>query len=61
MITVQLRSAEWSTYVDNARNNRMMLSLFGWYPDYIDPDNFLTPFLMTGLTSGRDPSILTQQ
>jgi len=48
MITVQLRSAEWSTYVDNARNNRMMLSLFGWYPDYIDPDNFLTPFLMTG-------------
>jgi len=26
MITVQLRSAEWSTYVDNAGNNRMMLS-----------------------------------
>lgn len=48
MITVQIKSAEWSTYVDNARNNRMMLSLFGWYPDYIDPDNFLTPFMKTG-------------
>lgn len=47
MIRVEIKSAEWATYVDNARNARMMLSLFGWYPDYIDPDNFLTPFLMS--------------
>ncbi|MEM4762458.1 MAG: ABC transporter substrate-binding protein [Desulfurococcaceae archaeon] len=47
LIKVELKSAEWATYVDNARNARMMLSLFGWYPDYIDPDNFLTPFLMS--------------
>lgn len=47
MINVEIKSAEWATYVDNARNNRMMFSLFGWYPDYIDPDNFLTPFLMS--------------
>lgn len=26
----------------------MMLSLFGWCPDYIDPDDFLTLFLKTG-------------
>jgi len=25
----------------------MMLSLFGWYPDYIDPDDYTTPFLMS--------------
>jgi peptide/nickel transport system substrate-binding protein len=47
MISVEIKSAEWATYVDNARNARMMLSLFGWYPDYIDPDNFLTPFLLS--------------
>ena len=48
LIEVEIKSAEWATYVDNARNARMMLSLFGWYPDYIDPDDFLTPFLKTG-------------
>lgn len=47
LIRVELKSAEWATYVENARNARMMLSLFGWYPDYIDPDNFLTPFLLS--------------
>ncbi len=47
MIKVEIKSAEWATYVDNARNARMMLSLFGWYPDYIDPDDFTSPFLMS--------------
>ena len=25
-----------------------MLALLGWYPDYIDPDDPLTPFLHSG-------------
>ena len=45
VIEVELRSAEWATYVDFLSNGRMMLSLLGWYPDYLDPDNFLYPFL----------------
>jgi len=45
LVEVTIKSAEWSTYVDNARKGVMMFSLFGWYPDYIDPDDFLTPFL----------------
>ncbi len=45
MIQVQLKSAEWSTYVDYARKGAMMASLFGWYPDYLDPDDYTTPFL----------------
>lgn len=45
MITVNIRSAEWSTYTRQAANGTMMLSLFGWYPDYLDPDDYLTPFL----------------
>jgi len=45
MIEVELKSAEWSTYVDYARKGMMMASLFGWYPDYIDPDDYTTPFL----------------
>ncbi len=45
MIEVELKSAEWSTYTDYARKGAMMASLFGWYPDYLDPDDYTTPFL----------------
>jgi peptide/nickel transport system substrate-binding protein len=45
MITVEIKSSEWATYVDQLRKGQMMLALLGWYPDYIDPDDFLTPFL----------------
>ena len=45
IIEVDLKSSEWAAYVDQLRNGQMMLSLLGWYPDYIDPENFLYPFL----------------
>ncbi len=45
MVEVELKSAEWSTYVDYARKGAMMASLFGWYPDYLDPDDYTSPFL----------------
>ncbi len=48
MITVEIKSSEWATYVDQLRKGQMMLALLGWYPDYIDPDDFLTPFLHSG-------------
>ena len=45
MITVDIKSSEWATYVSQLRQGQMMLALLGWYPDYIDPDDFLYPFL----------------
>jgi peptide/nickel transport system substrate-binding protein len=48
VIEVELKSAEWSTYVDYLRKGAMMVSLLGWYPDYIDPDDYTTPFLRSG-------------
>ncbi|MCE4614567.1 MAG: ABC transporter substrate-binding protein [Desulfurococcales archaeon] len=47
MIKVNIKSAEWSQYVSQLRNGTQMVSLLGWYPDYIDPDDYLTPFLHT--------------
>jgi len=45
LIVVDLKDSEWATYVDQLRNGQMMIALLGWYPDYIDPDDFLYPFL----------------
>ncbi len=45
VIEVTIKSSEWATYVDQMRKGQMMVALLGWYPDYIDPDDFLTPFL----------------
>ncbi len=45
MITVTIKSSEWAQYVEQLSSGQFMLSLLGWYPDYLDPDNYLTPFL----------------
>ncbi|CAI1493246.1 ABC-type dipeptide transport system, periplasmic component [Thermococcus nautili] len=45
MIKVTIKSAEWNTYTDYARKGQMMVYLLGWYPDYLDPDDYTTPFL----------------
>lgn len=43
MVSVTLRSADWSTYVDNLGAGTMPVFLLGWYPDYLDPDNYTWP------------------
>ncbi len=42
MIKVNLQSAEWATYTDQFGS--MGMFLLGWYPDYMDPDNYTYPF-----------------
>ncbi len=48
MVEVTVKSAEWSTYLELTRKGQLPVTLYGWYPDYIDPDNYLFPFLHTG-------------
>ncbi|MFP3251566.1 MAG: ABC transporter substrate-binding protein [Thermoproteus sp.] len=51
MMAVNIRSAEWSTYTDYARKGAMEVYLLGWYPDYLDPDDYMVPFFRTGANS----------
>ncbi|MFW6139395.1 MAG: ABC transporter substrate-binding protein, partial [Spirochaetota bacterium] len=48
VIKVNLQSAEWASYVDNFDRHNMLLFLLGWYPDYIDPDNYTSAFAHSG-------------
>lgn len=45
VITVNLHGVDWPTYRSNMRANSMPLYILGWYPDYVDPDDYVYPFL----------------
>jgi len=48
LVTVKLSTAEWPTYLDNAMKGIMKVYIQTWYPDYLDPDDYVSPFLLTG-------------
>ena len=48
VIKVTVKSAEWATYKDNWAKKVMPVYLLGWYPDYIDPDNYTAAFARYG-------------
>ncbi|MEW5724691.1 MAG: ABC transporter substrate-binding protein [Thermodesulfobacteriota bacterium] len=53
VIEVEVKSAEWATYKENWRNQVMPMYLLGWYPDYIDPDNYTAAFAGTAGSAGN--------
>ncbi len=53
VMNVNVKSAEWATYRENWSNKVMPVFLLGWYPDYIDPDNYTTAFAGTAGSAGN--------
>lgn len=45
VITVTLDNADWAAYRTHRLNEDMDAYILGWYPDYVDPDNYVFPFL----------------
>lgn len=48
---VTLRHSAWRTYVGQFSANQLPFFLLGWFPDFADSDNYVTPFLRTGFQS----------
>jgi peptide/nickel transport system substrate-binding protein len=44
MITVNLQVMNWAEYVDGFVAGELPLFMLGWFPDFTDPDTWLTPF-----------------
>jgi peptide/nickel transport system substrate-binding protein len=53
VIEVSVKSAEWATYKQNWKEQLMPVYLLGWYPDYIDPDNYTAAFAGTAGSRGN--------
>jgi peptide/nickel transport system substrate-binding protein len=45
VISVSLEGRDWAAYRVSRRNEEMDAYILGWYPDYIDPDDYIYPFL----------------
>ena len=45
LITVNLLGADWPSYKENRYAESMPLYMGAWSPDYVDPDNYIYPFL----------------
>ena len=41
---VKLQFLEWAAYREAGRAGELPVSLLGWYPDYLDPDNYTNVF-----------------
>lgn len=44
VVQVNLQFLEWAAYRDAGRAGELPVSLLGWYPDYLDPDNYTNVF-----------------
>jgi peptide/nickel transport system substrate-binding protein len=53
LVKVNLKSAEWATYKEQWKKKAMPLFLLGWYPDYVDPDNYTAAFAGTAGSKGN--------
>ncbi|HUX41428.1 MAG TPA: ABC transporter substrate-binding protein [Rectinemataceae bacterium] len=53
LIKVTLKSAEWATYKQQFNNKQMAAFLLGWYPDYLDPDDYTAAFAQTDASAGE--------
>jgi peptide/nickel transport system substrate-binding protein len=47
LFEVNLQSTLWDTYSTERREDAYPLYQLGWFPDYSDADNYLTPFFLT--------------
>jgi len=47
LIQVTLQNTEWATYKEYMSAGSMPVFMLGWYPDYLDPDNYTWNFAQT--------------
>ncbi|MEM2567734.1 MAG: ABC transporter substrate-binding protein [Candidatus Bathyarchaeia archaeon] len=45
VISVRIRGTDWAQYREERKQETMDAYILGWYPDYIDPDDYIYPFL----------------
>jgi peptide/nickel transport system substrate-binding protein len=53
LVKVTIKSAEWATYKQQWHDKQMAVFFLGWYPDYVDADNYTAAFAGTSGSIGN--------
>lgn len=53
VVQVSLQFLEWGAYRDAGRAGETPVQLLGWYPDYLDSDSYLGPFVPGTWAAGQ--------
>ncbi len=53
LVKVTIKSSEWATYKKQFEKKEMAAYLLGWYPDYVDPDDYTAAFAQTKASAGE--------
>jgi peptide/nickel transport system substrate-binding protein len=48
LFNVELKSAEWEQYQELYQQGAYDVFQLGWFPDFVDADNYLSPFFVNG-------------
>ncbi|HET7386588.1 MAG TPA: ABC transporter substrate-binding protein [Nocardioidaceae bacterium] len=56
LFKAQVQDAEWEQYQTLYKKGAYDLYILGWYPDFLDADNYLSPFLRDGGFYGNNYS-----
>ena len=51
MVEVELVSQNWAEYVDSFVAGEIPFFILGWFPDFVDPENWLSPFASCGASN----------
>ncbi|MDR7426763.1 MAG: ABC transporter substrate-binding protein [Armatimonadota bacterium] len=46
LASVEIKTQEWATYTKSMAAGQFGMFFLGWFPDFVDPDNFLSPWLI---------------
>lgn len=64
VIKVTLKTADWASYKSNRDNKIMDAYIYGWYPDYMDPDDYAflywAPWLQTSYSNATQVTLYNQ-
>jgi peptide/nickel transport system substrate-binding protein len=52
MVSVTVRHTDWATYRNRISAGSMPVFLLGWYPDFLDPDNYTWTFAHSSSSGG---------
>lgn len=68
MVTVNTASSPWSSYKASTKSDQLQVYIYGWYPDFVDPYDYVFPFfpadgigfLHTNWVNSTSSNLITQ-